>query len=143
MLTYVNTEQDDTQDYSVQKIAPTSLILASLNRCFPIPQRNKQFTQNKSNCTITTPIDSDALAKYLEEYDPELSQFLVTGFPLGIRIPYVGERKFRLSNNLPSFEKNKSVGLQKNFTRTLHWKYSRSFFISPLYKHPSVTFGNS
>lgn len=73
----------------------------------------KQPIQNKSNCTITTPIDSDAFAKYLEGYDPELSQFLVTGFSLGFRIPYVGERKFRLSNNLPSFEKNKSVGLQK------------------------------
>lgn len=118
MHTYVNTAQDDTQDYSAQKIAPTSQILASLNQCFPIPQRNKQPIQNKSNCTITTPIDSDAFAKYLEGYDPELSQFLVTGFSLGFRIPYVGERKFRLSNNLPSFEKNKSVGLQifhKNF----------------------------
>lgn len=88
MHTYANTAQDDTQDYSAQKIAPTSQILASLNRFFPIPQRNKQPIQNKSNCTITTPIDSDALAKYLEGYDPELSQFLVTGFSLGFRIPY-------------------------------------------------------
>lgn len=79
----------------------------------PIPQRNKQFTQNKTNFTITTPIDSEALAKYLEGYDPELAQFLVAGFSLGFRIPYQGERNFRLSNNLPSFEKNKSVGLQK------------------------------
>lgn len=140
MHTYVNTVQDDIQDYSARKIAPACQISASLNRWIPIPQRNKQFIQNKTNFTITTPINSDALAKYLEGYDPELAQFLVAGFSLGFRIPYQGERNFRLSNNLPSFKKNKSVGLQKI---SLHWKNSRSFFLSPLYKHTSVTFGNS
>lgn len=113
MHTYANTAQDDTQDYSAQKIAPTSQILASLNQCFPIPQRNNQPIQNKSNRTITTPIDSDAFAKYLEGYDPDLSQFLVTGFSLGFRIPYVGERKFRLSNNLPSLKRISLLDFKK------------------------------
>lgn len=135
MHTYVNTVQDDIQDYSARKISPACQISASLNRCIPIPQRNKQFTQNKTNFTITTPIDSDALAKYLEGYDSELAQFLVAGFSLGFRIPYQGERNFRLSNNLPSFEKNKSVELQKISQELCSGRIAGPF--------SSVTFGNS
>lgn len=130
MHTYVNTAQDDTQDYSAQKIASTCQIVASLNRCMLILQP----IQNKSNCTITTPIDSDALAKYLEGYDLELAQFLVTGFSLGFRIPYEGERNFRLSNYLPSFEKNKSVGLQRISQELCTGRIAGPFFISPLTK---------
>lgn len=135
MHTYVNTVQDDIQDYSARKISPACQLSASLNRCIPIPQRNKQFTQNKTNFTITTPIDSDALAKYLEGYDPELAQFLVAGFSLGFRIPYQGERNFCLSNNLPSLEKNKSVELQKISQELCTGRIEGPF--------SSVTFGNS
>lgn len=134
MHTYVNTVQDDIQDYSARKISPACQISASLNRCIPIPQRNNSL-KIKTNFTITTPIDSDALAKYLEGYDSELAQFLVAGFSLGFRIPYQGERNFRLSNNLPSFEKNKSVELQKISQELCSGRIAGPF--------SSVTFGNS
>lgn len=66
---------------------------------------NKHPLSNR-DISIITPIQVDKLASYLEGYDPSLAQFLINGFTFGFRIPYQGQRAFRVSKNLSSLKNN-------------------------------------
>lgn len=55
---------------------------------------------------IVTPINVKALSEWLIGYDLEKKNYLVDGFTFGFKIPYTGDRKFRLSKNLKSAIEN-------------------------------------
>jgi hypothetical protein len=44
----------------------------------------------------------DTFLKYLAGYDKDIQSFLINGFSVGFRIPYTGDRRFRLAKNLSS-----------------------------------------
>lgn len=69
---------------------------------------NKHPLSNR-DISIITPIQVDKLASYLEGYDPSLAQFLINGFTFGFRIPYQGQRAFRVSKNLSSLKNNDGI----------------------------------
>lgn len=65
----------------------------------PAPLTNKSPLSDR-DIVIITPIQVDKLASYLDGYDPSLAQFLSNGFTFGFRIPYQGQRAFRVFRNL-------------------------------------------
>lgn len=69
---------------------------------------NKHPLSNR-DISIITPIQVDKLASYLEGYDPSLAQFLINGFTFGFRIPYQGQRAFRVSKNLSSLKNSDGI----------------------------------
>ena len=62
----------------------------------PAPLTNNAPLSDR-DISIITPIQVDKLASYLDGYDPSLAQFLISGFSFGFRIPYQGQRAFRIS----------------------------------------------
>lgn len=50
---------------------------------------------------------------WLKGYDGEKRKFLVKGFKVGFRIPFAGQRSWRLSGNATSFTKNLDILKQK------------------------------
>lgn len=62
---------------------------------------------------IITPIKADRLSDYLEGYNPDLKFFLTHGFTFGFKIPYTGQRGFRLSKNLSSLQGQEGILMQR------------------------------
>lgn len=58
---------------------------------------NQHPCLSKKDKTIITPIRVDKLSNYLEGYDSALTSFLIQGFTSGFKIPYQGQRAFRIS----------------------------------------------
>jgi hypothetical protein len=105
--------QVDTQGYTALRAASQTPMPPKPNQIRQKPPENTLGSRKKTNPTITTPIQVNSLASFLAGYDSQLVQFLVNGFSSGFKIPFTGQRQFRLSKNLPSFDKFKSVGLNK------------------------------
>ena len=68
----------------------------------PLTKHRPPSTSNDSG--IVSPINAQIFQHYLSGYHQNLSDFLINGFSFGFKIPYFGERKFRLSENLPSLK---------------------------------------
>lgn len=83
----------------------------------PAPLTNKAPLSDR-DISIITPIQVDKLASYLDGYDPSLAQFLISGFTFGFRIPYKGQRAFRVSRNLSSLNNNDGI-LQSKLSNEL------------------------
>lgn len=83
----------------------------------PAPLTNKAPLSDR-DISIITPIQVDKLASYLDGYDPSLAQFLISGFTFGFRIPYQGQRAFRVSRNLSSLNNNDGI-LQSKISNEL------------------------
>lgn len=62
---------------------------------------------------IITPIKADRLSDYLEGYNPDLKIFLTHGFTFAFKIPYTGQRGFRLSKNLSSLQGQEGILMQR------------------------------
>ena len=77
----------------------------------PLTKHRPPSTSNDSG--IVSPINAQILQHYLSGYDQTLSDFLINGFSFGFKIPYFGERKFRLSENLPSLKGKAEVLFDK------------------------------
>lgn len=78
----------------------------------PLPDKSPLSDRDIS---IITPIQDDKLASYLDGYDPSLARFLINGFTFGFRIPYQGQRAFRVSSNLSSLKNNDRILQSKNY----------------------------
>lgn len=70
---------------------------------------NQHPCLSKKDKTIITPIRVDKLSNYLEGYDSALTSFLIQGFTSGFKIPYQGQRAFRISKNLSSLKGNDEI----------------------------------
>lgn len=66
-----------------------------------------------NNSEIETPIKFTPFFQYLQGYKPNRIKFLTEGFTFGFKIPYTGQRTFRLSKNLSSIQGNEQILYQR------------------------------
>lgn len=130
MHTSANIVQPDTPEYTLRKVAKLIPIPTRHNQIMPKPPGNKHSQQKKTDFVTTTPIQAKSMAHFLLGYDPELTEFLVNGVSSGFKIPFIGQRQFRLSKNVPSFGNHKSIALQK-IVQKLHSGRVAGPFASP------------
>ena len=71
-------------------------------------------------------------------YDQTLSDFLINGFSFGFKIPYFGERKFHLSENLPSL-KGKAEVLFDKIQKEIQARIVAGPFMSPPFPNIQVS----
>lgn len=76
----------------------------------PVKQIRSEIQQN---IDVVTPIKTGPFKKFLVGYDQTISDFLLTGFTQGFKIPYQGKRQFRFNSNLKSAKDNMDILLQK------------------------------
>lgn len=60
------------------------------------------WSQLESSDSIVTPINVQQLQNYSSGYNQASSDFLIEGFSQSFKIPYIGDRRFKLSQNLSS-----------------------------------------
>lgn len=81
--------------------------------------------------SIVTPINVQ-LQNYLSGYNQATSKILIEGFSQGFKIPYTGERRFRLSRNLSSL-----IGKEEILQNKIDKKIEAKRVSGPFYPHPS------
>ena len=95
--------------------------------------RQNQCTRHNSQ--ITTPVKPTALKKWLLNYDPQVSAFLIDDFTFGFKIPYFGKRTFTNSKNLKSADQHVPVLQQmidKEVMALSLYLPSKNLLVSPL-----------
>ena len=101
-------------------------------------QENEPISTINLDLSISTPINADQLAIYLEGYDSTHHAFLIHGFKFGFKIPYQGPRQFRLSKNLSSIRENEHILRGK-----LAQEIKAGHFAGPFQTPPLITFQSS
>ena len=66
-------------------------------------------SQVPNEFNIVTPIKTAALQIYLKGYEIEKSKFLMEGFKLGFKIPFIGKEEFMTCQNLKSAKENPDI----------------------------------
>lgn len=93
----------------------------ALNCSIQKTNKDKQRPSKASNnLEIETSIKVAPFFQYLQGYKPNFIKFLTEGFTFGFKIPYTGQRTFRLSKNLSSIHGNEQILYQridKNFVQ--------------------------
>lgn len=90
-----------------------------------------------NNLEIVTPINVAPFFQYLQGYKPNLIKFLTEGFTFGFKIPYTGQRTFRLSKNVTSIHGNEKILYQRIASCKSHcW----SFHSTPFSQYSSISF---
>lgn len=119
---------------SLDKI--TSHCHRPLNKALTLPQTHR--SQLESSDSIVTPINVQQLQNYLSGYDQATSDFLIEGFSQGFKIPYIGERRFRLSRNLSSLI-GKAEILRNKIEQEIEAKRVSGPFLSPPFPNFQVS----
>ena len=66
----------------------------------------KNLIQKVTNANVVTPIKVETFKKWLLSFPKKEPQFLFDGFTYGFKIPFQGERKYRIHENLISAKQN-------------------------------------
>lgn len=86
----------------------------ALNCSIQKTNKDKQRPSKASNnLEIETSIKVAPFFQYLQGYKPNFIKFLTEGFTFGFKIPYTGQRTFRLSKNLSSIHGNEQILYQR------------------------------
>jgi hypothetical protein len=94
-------------------------------------QKSQPMPLNDPLFSIVTPIKVQKLAEYLVGYDVDLTGFLIQGFSEGFKIPFYGNRSFRLAKNLSSLSGKEHILLDK-----LHQEISAGRVMGPFQYPP-------
>lgn len=97
---------------TLDSLAPNQNQDRTTDQKFPTTQEEINLLNQTK--TIRTPVIVNTYAKYLQGYNSTLYHFLIQGFQVGFRIPFQGDRQFRLSRNLPSLLGKEDILQQKN-----------------------------
>lgn len=96
---------------TLDSLAPNQNQDRTTDQKFPTTQEEINLLNQTK--TIRTPVIVNTYAKYLQGYNSTLYHFLIQGFQVGFRIPFQGDRQFRLSRNLPSLLGKEDILQQK------------------------------
>lgn len=106
------------------------LLSQTLHKAKTLAQTHR--SQLESFDSIVTPINVQQLQNNLSGFNQATSDFLIEGFSQGFKIPYTGERRFSLSQNLSSLIGKEEI-LQNKIDKKLKAKESPA----PFFPHPS------
>lgn len=119
---------------SLDKI--TSHCHSTLNKAQTLAQIHQP--PSESSDSIVTPVNVQQLQHYLSGYNQATSDFLIDGFSQGFKIPYTGERRFRLSRNLSSLIGKEEI-LQNKIDKEIEAKRVSGPFLSPPFPNIQVS----
>ena len=76
----------------------------SSNCLWPLVMKN--LIQKVTNANVVTPIKVETFKKWLLSFPKKELQFLLDGFTYGFKIPFQGQRKYRIHESLISAKQN-------------------------------------
>ena len=91
----------------------------------------ENLIQKVTNANVVTPIKVETFKKWLLGFPKKELQFLLDGFTYGFKIPFQGERKYRIHENLISVKQNMKTLTDKITKEVLEGRVAGPFQSPP------------